>query len=71
MMGFNMKKQLNVGDAVYWIDPDPIPGSNPWSEGYSIAEIRTESGRIEDEFSLVILSTNQGSVSEVLACELA
>lgn len=61
------KMQLDVGDNVRWIDPDADIGSGD----YRIMEIVTESGRVEDEDTVVVLSDGDGSCSEVFLYEVA
>jgi hypothetical protein len=57
--------ELNVGDEVYWHDPD----DGLCSADYKIAEIETESGKIENLWDVVLL-VNDDSETQALACEL-
>jgi len=58
-------KMLDVGDEVYWTDPEGIT-----SACYTIVEICTESGTINDEYDVVKLQ-NQHSETQAYASELS
>ena len=60
-------KALEVGDEVDWLDPD----DNLCTGRYRIIEIVSDSGRIEDHDSTVVLSGGDGHCTEAMACELA
>ena len=61
-------RSLNVGDEVRWDDPDDAIASGV----YAIERIATDSGRVEDWDSiLLIASINTDSQAEVLASEIA
>ena len=61
-------RRLDVGDEVRWDDPDDAIASGV----YSIEKIQTQSGRIEDWDSIVLLaSSNTDSIAEVFASEIA
>ena len=66
-MNLKNKLKLEVGDSVNWIDPDADIGSGT----YRIMEIVTESGRVETENSVVVLSNGDGHCTEAYVCELA
>jgi len=60
-------RNLNVGDTVRWNDPDDAIASGV----YSIQNIATETGRIEDWDSILyIVSNNTGTQAEVMASEI-
>jgi hypothetical protein len=57
---------LDVGDEVFWVDPD-----ESFSSGfYRITDIESESGAIETEDTVVRLLNDEGSHAEVFAHEL-
>lgn len=56
---------LNIGDEVYWNDPDDGLSSG----NYIIRQIETESGKIE-YLSDVVLISNESSETQVYASEL-
>jgi hypothetical protein len=65
-MKLSSLRLLDVGDEVNWIDPD-----NDCCTGtYFIKEIATDSGRVEDMDSALILSSPSGDIFEVYAVEL-
>jgi len=66
-MNISEKRKLDVGEAVHWHDPD----NELCSGHYFIQEIITESGRIEDEQTTLVLTDGRDSVAEVLAAEIA
>jgi len=66
-MNLKSKLKLEVGDTVNWIDPDADIGSGV----YRIIEVVTESGRVESEDTVVVLSDNEGSCNEVFLYEVA
>ena len=55
---------LEVGDEVFWNDPEGITSSM-----YTITEICTTSGTLNDEFDVVRLQNNHSN-TEAYACEL-
>ena len=65
-MKLNELRALDVGAKVNWLDPD----FNECTGQYQIIEIRSDSGRIENHDSMVVLSGGIGHVAEALACEL-
>ncbi len=58
--------KLEVGDDVYWNDPD----NEECSGTRRIIEIVTESGLIENLESVVVLADNEGSCIEAYVDEL-
>lgn len=55
-----------VGGQVYWIDPDHDVSSGY----YTVHEILSDSGAIEDDDTMLMLKNNDGSNTEVFAHEL-
>lgn len=61
------KRYLQVGDTVTWVDPD----NSECSGQYRVQEIVTESGLVEDDESVLVLSDDDGHCTEVYVMELA
>jgi hypothetical protein len=61
------KRELAIGDEVYWNDP----GEGISSGHYKITAIHSDSGRIEDEETIVVIGNDAGSVAEVWPSELS
>jgi hypothetical protein len=66
-MKIQEKRLLNIGDEVYWVDPD----DSLCSGVYKVQEIRTSTGRVIDEDSVLVLTSSRGSVTDVYASELS
>ena len=60
------KRHLEIGDPVGWTDPDNIECTGQ----YRIQEIVTESGRVVDEESVLVVTGNDGFCHEVWAVEV-
>lgn len=65
-MNMKEKRLLEKGDEIYWIDPD----NNNASGHYTIIEILTESGMIEDETDVITITNDAGSVTEIYVSEI-
>jgi hypothetical protein len=65
-MNMMQKRQLNIGDSVLWLNPEDEVASNE----HIIIDILTESKRIECIESVLILRSDIGDFSEVIATEL-
>lgn len=65
-MTLNELRQLEIGDQVQWADPQSTaaPGM------YHIQEIVTDTGMVEDEESILVITDGAGMVSEISASEL-
>ena len=65
-MTLREKKALQVGDYVRWINPD-----NPNCPGhYRIQEIVTESGLLNTEDDVLVVTDDDGCCSEVYLYEI-
>lgn len=60
-------RALAVTDCVFWNDPDRAVSSGY----YVVEEIKSDSGAVDFSDTVLVLSNLQGSVAEVLACELS
>jgi hypothetical protein len=58
--------QLKPGDEVYWNDPDRGVSSGH----YTVKEVLSESGEIEDD-TIVIIKNDAGTWAEVFAHEIS
>ncbi len=58
---------LDIGDQVDWIDPDAGVCSNK----HTIVDIRTETKRVEDLDTVLILENDCGGLTEALVLEVA
>lgn len=65
-MTLTEKRALQQGDQVRWNDPD----DNNCTGVYFIQDVSTNTGRIEDFDSIVIIRNDAGIIAEVLASEL-
>lgn len=59
-------KGLDIGDAVFWVDPDADGSPQP----YFVAEILTESGYLEDLEDVLVIRDTDGCATEIFASEL-
>ncbi len=65
--GKTFRKNLKAGDQVFWTDPDRGLSSGH----YTIREILSESGVLEDEDDILLIGNAAGSTAEVFAHELS
>ena len=66
-MTLQEKRKLDVGDSVLWLDPEAQFTSNH----HTIVSILTDSSRIEDIDTIIVIKNEQGDFSEVIAAEIA
>ena len=57
---------IAVGDEVYWHDPDEGKSSGY----YNVTAIMTDTGKVEDPDTMVILNNQAGTTAEVFVSEL-
>jgi hypothetical protein len=55
------------GDVVHWDDPDAGISSG----AYTIIDIQSDSGTVEEWDTLIVLKNEAGSIAEVYASELS
>lgn len=58
--------ELQPGSTIVWRDPDAGKSSGI----YTVAVINTDSGRVENEDTVILLKNEAGSEAEALPCEL-
>jgi hypothetical protein len=63
---FDEKRLLQIGDEVFWNDP----GNAECSGVYHIQDILTNTGRIETNDDILILTDGHGSCNEVSVIEI-
>lgn len=65
-MNLNTARLLDLEDTVNWVDPDDGISSGE----YTVIEIITESGRIQQLDDVLVIRNDAGSHAEVFASEL-
>ena len=59
------KLTLGLEDTVRWKDPEKVRAAD-----YTIVEVMTESGKVEDFDSVILIKAKDGTVAEVYIAEI-
>ena len=66
-MTLQQKRLLDIGDHVLWLNPEDEASSNH----HTIVSILSNSNRVENIDTIIIIKNDQGDYSEVIAAEIA
>jgi hypothetical protein len=66
-MTLQQKRLLDIGDHVLWLNPEDEYNSNH----HTIVSILTNSNRVENIDTVLVIKNDRGEYSEVIAAEIA